>query len=250
MPEPDVPVREQLSPEEQRRVTRAALLRPMHLLVAVIGIAFSAMTLAWWVLPITLVTYLALVYLAARDPIFTRRILRGRGNRSGTLPAPSGAGKASAERRVRRLSDQEIRQKIEAALNDKDRALIALDSSDEATRSLFQDVPPKLELLIERLVDVSEKRERVIGRSPELTSDGLYREASNVPSAQEEARELHAIDAHLSETFEKISALRSRVIRISTEDNDNAEELASRLIADLDEAHRRLESLVSRTSPH
>lgn len=244
MPRPDIPVREQLSPEEQRRVTRAALLRPLHLLVAAIGIAFSAMTLAWWVLPITLVTYLALVYLAARDPLFKRRILRGRESLSETSPTLSGGEK----QRIRRLSDEEIRRKIEAALTDKDRTLVAIKNSDEATRGLLQDAPPKLKLLLERLIDVSEKREQVIARSVKLTSDGLKREARNSPSEQEEERELHTIDAQLSDTFKKISALRPRVLRISTESDEVAVQLAGGLIADLDEMLQHLEALISGTS--
>jgi hypothetical protein len=40
-----------LSPEERRRVRRAAFLRPMSLLVAVIGVVFFALTLAWWLYP-------------------------------------------------------------------------------------------------------------------------------------------------------------------------------------------------------
>ena len=245
----DIPARELLSREEKRRVTRGALLRPLHLLVAAIGIAFSAMTLAWWVLPITLVTYLALVYLAASDPHFKRHILRGPESLTGTSSTLSGGGKASIDQRVRRLSDGEIRRKIETALTDRDRALIALESSDETTRGLLQAAPPKLELLLERLVDVSEKREQDTARSPELTSDGLQPEARNFSPEQEEERESHTMDAQLSDAFEKISALRPRVIRISTESDDNAMTLADRLIADLDEALRHLEALISGTSP-
>ena len=244
---PDLPVWEQLSPEEQRRVTRAALLRPLHLLVAAIGTAFTAMTLAWWVLPITLVTYFALVYLAARDPLFQRRILRGRESLSETSPALSRGRKTSIQQRTRKLSDEEFRRKIEVALTDKDRTLVAIESSDEATRGLLHEAPPKLELLLERLVDVSEKREQII-RSVKPTSDGMQHEARNALSKQEEEEELQTIDAQLSNTFEKISALRPQVLRISTENDEAAGELVGGLITDLDEMLKHLEALTSGTS--
>ncbi len=247
MPRPDLPVWEQLSPEEQRRVTRAALLRPLHLLVAAIGITFTAMTLAWWVLPITLVTYFALVYLAARDPLFQRRILRGRESLSETSPTLSSGEKTSIKQRIRELSDEEIRRKIEVALTDKDRTLVVIESSDEATRGLLHEAPPKLELLLERLVDLSEKREQII-RSIKLTPDGLQHEARKAPSKQEGGRELQMIDAQLSDIFEKISALRPRVLRISTESDEAAVELAGGLIADLDEMLKHLKALTSGTS--
>ena len=245
---PDLPVWEQLSPEEQRRVTRAALLRPLHLLVAAIGTAFTAMTLAWWVLPITLVTYFALVYLAARDPLFQRGILRGRESLSETSPALSREEKTSIKQRIRKLSDEAVRRKIEVALTDKDRTLVAIESSDEATRGLLHEAPPKLELLLERLVDVSEKREQII-RSVKPTSDGMQHEARNAPpSKQEEEEELQTIDAQLSNTFEKISALRPQVLRISTENDEAAGELVGGLITDLDEMLKHLEALTSGTS--
>ncbi len=231
-------------------MTRAALLHPMHLLVAAIGIAFFAMTLAWWVLPLTLVTYLALVYLAANAPLFKRRVLRGRESPSGTMPILSEGGKASAEQRARKLPDGETRRRVEAALTARNRALIAIENSGEAARVLLQDAPPKLDLLLERLIDVSEKREQVAAtvRPPETTQDGPRHVARNTPSEQKE-RELLAMDAQLSDAFEKISALRPRVVRVSTKSGNEAREAASKLIADLDETLRHLDALLSRTSP-
>ncbi len=232
-------------------MTRAALLRPMHLLVAAVGIAFFAMSLIWWVLPLTLVTYLALVYLAASSPLFKRRIRGGRDSLSVTAPVLSGREKASPEQRARRLPIGETRHKVEAALTARDRALVAIENSGEATRGLLQDVPPKLDLLLERIVDVSEKREQVSAtvRTPETNPGDPRREANNIPPEQEEERELRTMDAQLSDAFEKVSALRPRVVRISIESGDDAREAAGRLITDLDETLRHLDALLSRTSP-
>jgi len=240
MPRPDPPIQEQLSPEEQRRVTRAALLRPMHLLVAAVGIAFFAMTLMWWVLPLTLVTYLALVYLAASAPPFKRHILSGRDSLSETAPP---------EQRIHRLPNGETRRKVEATLTARDRALVAIENSGEATRVLLQDAPPKLDLLLERLLDVSEKREQVAAtvRPPETTPDSPHHEARNIPPEREEERELRTMDAQLSDAFEKVSALRLQVVHISIQIGDDAREAADRLIADIDETLRHLDALLSRT---
>src|SRR5215204_6139507 len=88
-----------LSPEERRRVARAAFLRPMNLLVVLVGGVFFALTLVWWAIPLTLVTYAVLVFLAVRDPpegrsgargppahgVRHRRIRRGGASRAGRL---------------------------------------------------------------------------------------------------------------------------------------------------------------------
>src|SRR5215211_9333071 len=114
-PRPDVPESSpRLSPEERRRVTRAAALRPLNVLVLVIGAGIFATTLTWWVPPLTLVTYALLVFLAARDPIFGRRVLHGR--EEATRLADSVDPDVSPERRARWLPRGETRQRVEAAL--------------------------------------------------------------------------------------------------------------------------------------
>src|SRR5215210_7673873 len=55
---------------------RAAALRPINVTMLVIGAGVFATTLVWWLLPLTIVTYASLVFLAARDPIFQRKVLR------------------------------------------------------------------------------------------------------------------------------------------------------------------------------
>jgi hypothetical protein len=61
-------------------MVRVAALRPINVTMLVIGAVAFAITMAWWLLPLTIVTYAALVFLAARDPIFQRKVLgRGRG---------------------------------------------------------------------------------------------------------------------------------------------------------------------------
>src|ERR687893_479261 len=76
-----------LSPEERRRITRAAALRPINVLMLVIGAGIFATTLAWWIPPLTLLTYALLVFLSARDPVFGHRVLHGSASAVGSLGA-------------------------------------------------------------------------------------------------------------------------------------------------------------------
>ena len=81
---------------------RAAALRPINVTMLVIGAGAFAITLAWWLPPLTILTYASLVFLAARDPIFQRKVLRG-----GEVPktSPNAAVKpASSANRTRRSS--------------------------------------------------------------------------------------------------------------------------------------------------
>ena len=99
----DVPERPApLSPAERSRVTRAAALRPLNVIVLVIGGVFFAATQAWWMVPLTLVTYALLVFFASRDPSFAHRVLLDDHNTG--LPAATADRDVSPERRARWLA--------------------------------------------------------------------------------------------------------------------------------------------------
>src|SRR5918997_1083367 len=78
---------EAISSEDRRRILRAAALRPMNVLMLVIGAGIFATTLTWWILPPTLLTYALLVFLSARDPVFGHRVLHGSAGAVGSLGA-------------------------------------------------------------------------------------------------------------------------------------------------------------------
>ncbi len=240
-------------PAERRRVIRAAFLRPMSLLVLVIGAVFFAMTLIWWALPLTLATYAALVFLAARDPIFRSRILEGREIRPvGRSRLPKGRD-VSPERRADRLPHGETRQKVEAALEAHRRALVAIEESDDATRAVLGDVAPKLDRVIERLVDVALMRESVAGEIQDLKTSAAGAkqrdEARGGDLVAELENKLRLADAEVSGASEKLSTLRARVVRVSTESGGAARGATARLNEDLDEVNLRLDALRSRLSP-
>ena len=243
---PGAPGERRLSPEERRRVTRRAFLRPMGLFVIAIGGIFSALTLSWWVVVLTLVTYAALVLLAARDPLFWAHVLEGREYRVETRLAPSGDEEVPPERRISRLPHGETRRKVEQALELHRRTMVAIEESDDVTRTVLADTIPKLRGVAGRLVDVAERREEVARmiRGPENHACAPQREGRGADPAGLE-NELRAADEEISRTVEKLSPLRSRVVRVSVESGGAAQEAAAMLNADLDETSLRLDALRS-----
>jgi chromosome segregation ATPase len=250
MQRPDFPggSEEQLSPEARRRVLRAAFLRPWGLLVVAIGAVSFATTLAWWIVPLTLATYAALVLLAARDPLFRSRVLEGRGSRSG---ARLGQEVISPERRARWLPRGETRQKVESALEVHRRALIAIEESGDVAKAVLHDAVPKLHRIAERLVEVAQKRERASEAIQELKVSGSLERHEGQSKADLAGleNEMRAADAEISDAFEKLLTLRARVVRISVESGGAAQDAAAKLNADLDELNLRLEALRSTLSP-
>jgi hypothetical protein len=243
---PGAPGLSRLSPEQRRRMVRAAALRPINVLMLAIGTVGFALTLAWWIPPLTLITYVLLVLLAARDPLFQRRILQGR---PATTPAAAESRDVSPERRARWLPRGETRQKVEAALVVYRKVLTAIEESDDVTRAVLDDAIPKLHAAANRLVDVAQAREK----AAEVLQD-LHRNtgATPEPSAREESSQglqdkIRAADAEISDTFDKFLALRAKVVRVSIESGDPAR--AGALNASLDELNARLEALSDTMSP-
>lgn len=213
-----------------------------------IGAVSFATTLAWWIVPLTLATYAALVLLAARDPLFRSRVLEGRGSRSG---ARLGQEAISPERRARWLPRGETRQKVEAALEVHRRALIAIEESGDVAKAVLHDAVPKLHSIAERLVEVAQKRERASEAIQELKVSGSLERHEGQSKADLAGleNEVRAADAEISDAFEKLLTLRARVVRISVESGGAAQDAAAKLNADLDELNLRLEALRSTLSP-
>jgi hypothetical protein len=232
-----------ISSRERHRVLRAAALRPINVLMLVIGAGIFATTLAWWVPPLTLVTYAALVFFSARDPIFGQRVLR-----EGAAPRSLGAaGDVSPERRARWLPRGEAREKVEAALVVYRKVVTAIEESDDVTRAVLDNAVPKLHAAANRLVDVAQGRERAAEALRELrqhTGPGSGARAEDLRGLEDTLR---AADAEISDTFEKLLTLRARVVRVSIEGEASAQ--ATAFNASLDELNVRLEALGDTMSP-
>lgn len=217
---------ERLSPGAQRRVLRAALLRPWPLLVLAIGTVFFATTLTWWAVPLTLATYAALVFLAVRDPVFQTLVLEGREEaRAVARSRLQRAAGLSPEGRARRLRPGETRTKLEAALEARRRVLLAIEESGDPSHGPLTDSIPELQRTADLLVDLAEARERATGESS--------------PRSQA------AVDAELSDAHEKLRSFRAEVVRASIDDAEGARDRAGRLRKSIQETNRRLQELRS-----
>lgn len=234
-----------LSAEEGRRMLRAAALRPLNVVVLVVGV-FSTPLVGWWMVPLTLLTYAALVLLAARDPIFQHRILPGR-RAPEILRGTPGNRDVSPERRARWLPRGETRQKVESALIVYRKVVAAIEDSDDVTRAVLEDTIPKLHAAANRLVDVARSREQ----ASEIVEDNRRESGTTAGARAEDIRKLEArigaADAEISETLAKLLDLRARVVRVSLESGDP--EAAAAFDASLDELNARLEALSETTSP-
>jgi len=225
---------------------RAAALRPINLSILVVGVGIFATALAatggaWWLLPLTLATYVSLVFLAARDPIFQRKVLGEDGVQQTSRIAVQGAD-VSPERRARWLARGETRQKVEDALVVYRKVVGAIEDSDEVTRAVLDDAVPRLHAAAERLVEIAGAREK----AAEVARD-LERGTGTSPTTarQENLRELRerirAADAEISGTSEELVDLRAKVVRISLDSQNPAR--AKDLNASLDGLNARLEAL-------
>ena len=232
MPEP----RPRLSPEDRREVTKAAALRPMHLVVLAIGVVFFAASQLWWIAPMTVLTYAALVALASRDPFFQDRILARRAPSPGLGARPS-AEDISPERRARWLPRGETRNKVEASLDVYRKAVRAIEESDGVTREVLEDAPHRLHAAADRLVDLAQDRETASQALAELP------EGTETESRADLANKIRAVDAEISGVVDKFVALRARVVRISLDSGPTARAMAGDLNSSLDELNHRLEAL-------
>jgi hypothetical protein len=241
---------ERLSPEARRRAMRDALFRPMHLLVLMVGAIFFAFTLEWWIIPVTLATYAALILLAPRDQMVRNRLLERCQGGPGARPLSSKDRDAPPEQRTRRLPRGETRRKVEAALEVHRRTVFAIEESGEAAQAVLSDAVPKLHLVAERLVDVAEEREKAAGAIRDLKTPaaGASRRKARDADLEDLEKELRAADAGISDASEKLLTLRARVVRVSAESGGAAQDAAAKLNADLDELNLRLDALSSTMS--
>jgi hypothetical protein len=226
---------------------RSAALRPINVMILVIGVVISAITTTWWLLPLTLATYASLVFLAARDPIFQRKVLGGNGN--ATLPpAATQSSEVSPERRARWLPRGETRQKVEATLEVYRKVVAAIEASDDVTRAVLEDAIPRLHAAADRLVDVAEAREKAAEVARELRQGT---ETTVGRTRQENLRHLEerisAADDEISGTSEELLDLRAKVVRLSIDANNPAR--ARDLNTSLDGLNARLEALSETMSP-
>ena len=231
-----------------KRMLRAAALRPLNVTMLVIGTVAFATTQAWWLLPLTILTYTSLVFLAARDPIFQRKVLGG-GEVPKTSPNAVESTDLSPERRARWLPRGETRQRVEAALDVYRKVVAAIETSDDVTRTVLDDATPRLHAAADRLVDVAQGREKAAEVARDLGRNTGT--AAPTTARQENLRELDnkisAADAEISDTYQELLDLRAKVVRISIDSENPAR--TKDLNASLDGLNARLEALSELMAP-
>lgn len=237
-----LPERPALSPEDRRTVLRAAFLRPINLLMLVLG-AFATIFFSWWFLPLTLVTYALLAVLSARDPLFERQVL-GERSPSSTLQSESNI---SPERRARWLPRGETRRKIEETLEIYRATVTAIEDSDDVARAVLHDAIPKLYAAANRLVEVAHDREKAATAIAELQAASTSVDHSQTLQKLEDG--IQNADAEITETYESLVSLRARVAQVSTGNSPENRATAAELNATLDELNIRLEALDNTMSP-
>jgi hypothetical protein len=222
-------------------MVRAAALRPLNLVVLVVGVVFFVATTAWWIPLLTGATYAALVFLGYRDPILRQRTL------GIEAPAIPHEPDVPPERRARWLPRGATREKVDVALAEYRKVLAAIENSDEVTRTVLDDTIPKLHATADRLVDVALSREK----AAETVADLRHKPGSDAGSRADDLRRLETrveeADAEISATSEELLDLRAKVVRVSID--TDAEGRANALNASLDELNARLEALGDVKSP-
>jgi hypothetical protein len=228
------------------KVIRAAALKPLNMLTLVAGLGIAVTTLTWWILILTLATYATLVYLAAKDPVFERRVTEGkRADPIGGAPSRD----IPPERRARWLPRGGTREKVEDALVTYRKVIIAIEESDDVTRQVLEGSIPRLHEAAERMVDVAANREK----AAETLRDFRGRRApDDEPQRETSLRQLEGhiekADAEINGISEQLLTLRAQAVRASM-DSADASQRADALNASLDELNFRLEA-VNETFPN
>jgi hypothetical protein len=223
----------------------------MSLLVVTIGAISFTFTLTWWIILLTVVTYASVVFLDTRNPLFQSRVLEGRKSHLNMRERFPVVRNLSTEQRTRRLQDEETRQKVEGALEAQRRAVVAIEESGGVTEALLSDAVPKLRLVVERLVEVAETREELAGaiRDLETSSGSPERGEKRGAELTELKNKLRSTDESISEAFDMLSSLRARIVSLSTESGDAAQNAVTKLNGDLDTMCLGLSALHSTTFP-
>lgn len=257
-----------LPPDASRQVTLAALRRPMAVIVLVIGAVAFITTQAWWLIPLTLITYASLVFLAIKDPLFQRKALNASNNNNEITAAGPGPSlqDVSPERKARWLPRGETRQKVEAALITYRQTVSAIEEADDVSRAVLEDAVPKLHSAADHLVDLALRREKAAqsireinaplsGSSAQDTQDGEALDHTARYQQEREANvgelqsEVEAADAQISGMVSEMLALRAKVARVSLGDSPVARATAIEVNGSLDQLNAQLDALKSTMSP-
>lgn len=228
--------------ERRGKVVRRAFFKPLNLLTLVAGLGiFFTTDGQLWLLPLTLVVYAVVVYLAANDPVFAERVTGGRSPSSPALPSRD----VSPERRSRWLPRGEARQKVESALVTYRKVLVAIEESDDVTTRVLEGAVPKLHEAANRLVDVASNRERAARTLADFDADepsAAHEDRQRQDSLRSLRDHVKQADKEIDEISNQFLTLRAQVVRVSM-DSAGASQQSEMINESLDGLNYRLEAL-------
>ncbi len=239
---------ETLPAMDKRRVMKAAFLRPVNVMMIILGV-FATVFFSLWFLPAAVVTYLLLGLLASRDPFFIRRVV---GEPKPGLDAGLDPSYIQPERRARWLSRGETRERVEKTLEVYRELIVSIEESNDVTREVLGDAVPKLHLVANRLVEIAHKREKAantINKTKQEMGDSNSVAGENAAILESLEREIKKADAEILETHERLVNLRSRVAYATITDDAAGRATAAELSRSLDNVSLRLEALDDTTQP-
>lgn len=246
-----------LSDEQRWQIRRRALSRPMGLLTLIVGGGLFAVTLGWWILPLTIVTYLLLVFLATRDPVFQHRALgmelEPAKDTGKTGQRPRREDDLSPERRARWLPRGQTRRRVESALEAYRKSVTAIEGANDTTRAVLEDAVPRLHTTADHLVDVAANREKLaesIREIEEQDDDSTPElEESRQRSLRRLRRELEKADDQIQDTTSDLLSLRLKVAEVSLSESTEARTAAEEIKTSLDQMNAQLDALNEVNAP-
>lgn len=230
-----------ISHRQRSQITRAAILKPLNLIMLLIGGIFFATTTSWWILPLTLITYVLLILIAIRDPIFQRRVIE---HKTTLEVDSSNSSKLSPERRARWLPRGETRRTVEEALDAYRKLVAAIEDSSDATRSALSDTVPRLHAAANRLVEVAHHREKVAESAREIKSKiNDNPKPDTLATLNALSDKIKSADEEIEGTYDRMFTLRTHMIGVSLNSEIENRAAAQELNRSLDELNYRLEAL-------
>ena len=216
-------------------------MKPLNLTMLFVGGGFFVATQAWWMVPLTLVTYALLVLLASRDPIFINKVL---GEETPPKEKPNDIPNLPPERRARWLPRGETRRTVEEALVTYRKLVASIEDSGEVARPVLYDTIPRLHAAAERLVEVAQQREKAYEAIQEISSyEGDAPDKERTSIIQDLEDKIKTADEEISGTKDRLLTLRAQMVGASLNSDAENRAAAFEINRSLDELNYRLEAL-------
>jgi hypothetical protein len=251
---------------------QAALLRPINLVAPGAGLVLALTAAPWWVFPLSIALYAAMVVLTVRDPAFVRRVLHVRADESAgepidwaSLAKELGPGEwaapmariATAERNLGRelaQSPDAARSVLSSTLGQVRAAALLGIQLGRRLRSLDQALAGYAGMnpdLSRR--EAAEKRARASSVADEVAARALSDAAVALEESARTAESLRALRERTGAQLESLSAMLESVavrgVRLRVQSDDAVTDIAENLGVEMDAVRETLGVLESMDQP-